>query len=174
MTETLEEPKFEKIEEHRRFEVRHYSDTIQARVSMSDIDRKDSSQGFRKIAGYIFGKNEHSQQIAMTAPVHLWKEENYGMMAFTMPSEYTISDLPLPNNSEVMITEVKGQVMAAMKFSGFSGRKKCLRKVKKLEEGLKIAGYIASGEPILAVYDNPATTLPFMRRNEILIPLKWY
>ena len=77
MTETLEEPKFEKIEEHRRFEVRHYSDTIQARVSMSDIDRKDSSQGFRKIAGYIFGKNKHSQQIAMTAPVHLWKEEEY-------------------------------------------------------------------------------------------------
>ena len=63
--------------------------------------------------------------------------------------------------------------MAAMKFSGFSGRKKCLRKVKKLEEGLEMAGYIASGESILAVYDNPATTLPFMRRNEILIPLKW-
>ena len=31
----------------------------------------------------------------------------------------------------------------------------------------------ASGDPILAVYDNPGTTLPFMRRNEIHLPVAW-
>ena len=32
-------------------------------------------------------------------------------------------------------------------------------------------GYEVSGPYRLAVYDNPGTTLPFMRRNEIHLPL---
>ena len=34
-------------------------------------------------------------------------------------------------------------------------------------------GLAPTGSPILAVYDNPGTTLPFMRRNEILLPIEW-
>jgi len=28
-----------------------------------------------------------------------------------------------------------------------------------------------SGPTLIAIYDNPTTTLPFLRRNEILIPI---
>jgi hypothetical protein len=34
-------------------------------------------------------------------------------------------------------------------------------------------GLTAHSETILAVYDNPTTTLPFMRRNEIIQPIEW-
>ena len=43
----------------------------------------------------------------------------------------------------------------------------------KLETLVQASGLTAEGAPVLAVYDNPGTTLPFMRRNEIHLPLNW-
>jgi len=41
----------------------------------------------------------------------------------------------------------------------------------RIEEGLRAAiereGYVATGPAVLAVYENPWTTVPFMRRNEL-------
>ena len=42
----------------------------------------------------------------------------------------------------------------------------------ELQKMVEEAGLVSSGPPMLAVYDNPTSTLPFMRRNEILIPLE--
>ena len=93
------------------------------------------------------------------------------MMAFIMPSEHEMSDLPIPNASEIELLPVKGGVFAAMKFSGFSGHSKRDRLIAKLLSLVEKEGLTAAGDAILAVYDNPTSTLPFMRRNEILLPL---
>lgn len=93
------------------------------------------------------------------------------MMAFIMPSEHEMSDLPMPNDSEIELLPVEGGVFAAMKFSGFSGHSKRDRLIAKLLRLVEKEGLTVAGEPILAVYDNPTSTLPFMRRNEILLPI---
>ena len=92
-------------------------------------------------------------------------------MAFIMPSEHEMSDLPMPNDSEIELLPVEGGVFAAMKFSGFSGHSKRDRLIAKLLRLVEKEGLTVAGEPILAVYDNPTSTLPFMRRNEILLPI---
>ena len=74
MSEELEEPDYEVTATHSGFEVRRYSDTIQARVRTEGTNWRGSSGGFRRIAGYIFGRNEREQMIAMTAPVHMWND----------------------------------------------------------------------------------------------------
>ena len=57
MAETYEEPEFEVLREYKRFEVRRYPDSIQARLLTPGTGWSGSSGGFRRIAGYIFGGN---------------------------------------------------------------------------------------------------------------------
>ena len=101
MSEQLEEPAYELLRKYREFEVRKYVDTIQARVSTDGMNYGESARPFRRIAGYIFGGNERQQSIAMTAPVHMWRSGEESLMAFTMPSEHKMEDLPKPNDSGV-------------------------------------------------------------------------
>ena len=42
----------------------------------------------------------------------------------------------------------------------------------KLADMVESEGLTPSGPFVLAVYDNPGTTLPFMRRNEIHLPIE--
>ena len=93
-------------------------------------------------------------------------------MAFTMPSEHELDDLPVPNDSGIKLLPIEGGVFAALRFSGFSGHSKRDRLISKLQSLLDKEGIVVAGEPILAVYDNPTTTLPFLRRNELLLPLE--
>ena len=172
MSEKLEEPKYDLIRSFDSFEIRLYHDTIQARVAAKDNISNSSSSGFRTIAGYIFGGNNSGQKITMTAPVHMWSDQGIMKMAFTMPSEYDLSDLPIPNNSSIEIVEVTGRLTAVMKFSGFTGEKKIEKLSNNLLKLISQNKLEAISSQVLAVYDNPWTTLPFLRRNEILIPIK--
>ena len=109
MSENLEEPDYEVIGSYSGFEVRRYSDTIQARVRTEGTNWRGSSVGFRRIAGYIFGRNDRQQMISMTGPVHMWEEDGGTMMAFTMPSEYSMEELPRPNDKGVTSSSSKSE-----------------------------------------------------------------
>ena len=173
MSEKLEEPTYEILQKYRGFEVRKYVDTIQARVSTNGMKYGESARPFRRIAGYIFGGNERQQSIAMTAPVHMWQSGDESLMAFTMPSEHKMKDLPKPNDSGVELIHVEGEVVAVLKFSGLSRPSKSLRLQNKLRKLVEAEGLTSSGNAKLAVYDNPMSTLPFLRRNEIHVPIEW-
>ena len=173
MSEYLEEPKFEILHEYSRFEVRKYVNTIQAQVSSPDSEDVSSSIHFREIANYIFGNNDKSQNISMTAPVQTWSQNNETLMAFTMPSKLSLEELPEPNNNRVKLREIEGDIVAVLKFSWFSGDTKTKKLIQKLQDLIKIEGLKQKGNPKLAVYDNPMTTLPFARRNEIHLPIEW-
>ena len=103
----------------------------------------------------------------------MWDTDSGPMMSFTMPSEHSIEDLPSPIDKGVRILEVDEYVVAVLPFSGLSRTSKAKRLMAKLEALVKASGLTVGGAPILAVYDNPGTTLPFMRRNEIHLPLDW-
>ena len=173
MVENYEEPAYEILQKYRSFEVRKYVDTIQARVSTDGMNYGESARPFRRIAGYIFGGNERQQSIAMTAPVHMWQSGEESLMAFTMPSEHKMQDLPKPNDSGVELLHVEGAAVAVLKFSGLSRPSKSQRLQKKLRKLVKSEGLTPCGSAKLAVYDNPMSTLPFMRRNEIHLPIEW-
>ena len=109
----------------------------------------------------------------MTAPVHMWQAEEGPMMSFIMPSEHALEDLPRPNDGDIEIAQGEGDVGAALRFSGFSRTPKARALMGKLTRMAEAEGLNPTVAPILAVYDNPGTTLPFMRRNEILLPIEW-
>tara|TARA_Y100001970_G_scaffold183336_1_gene222976 strand:+ start:3490 stop:4017 length:528 start_codon:yes stop_codon:yes gene_type:complete len=173
MAGNYEEPSYELLQKYPGFEVRKYSDTIQARVSTYGMNYGESARPFRRIAGYIFGGNERQQSIAMTAPVHMCDSGDESYMAFTMPSEHNMEDLPKPNDRGVELLHVQGEVVAVLKFSGLSRPSKSQRLQMKLRKLVESEGLTISGNSKLAVYDNPMSTIPFLRRNEIHIPIEW-
>lgn len=112
-----------------------------------------------------------SQKIAMTAPVSIKQEqqsEGKWLVQFAMPSQYTMQTLPKPNNPDVEIVEVPAQTYGVIKFSGLAGSEKVAEKTQKLQTWMQSQNLNNLSTPKLARY-NPPWTLPFMRRNEVMI-----
>ena len=171
MAGRIEEPSYEVLATHDGFEVRRYAPTVQARVQKAEPGQGSDGTAFRRVAGYIFGGNEVGMRIAMTAPVHLWEEDSASMLAFTMPSEHTLDALPQPHDGGVHLLNVEAHTVAVLAFSGLSRPAKVAKLVQRLQALVKAEGYEVSGPYRLALYDNPGTTLPFNRRNEIHLPV---
>jgi SOUL heme-binding protein len=184
-----EEPKYAVIEKEPPFEIRSYEPMIVAEVQVDgDLDGA-SGQGFRLIAAYIFGQNRVNEKIAMTAPVTVEerpsRSEKIAMTApvgiestagkwtvsFVMPAQYTMESIPKPTNSQVQLRQIPAVKKAVISFSGFYNEQKVAEKTLELEQWIKTHNLQPVGVPNFARY-NPPWTLPFMRRNEIMINLQ--
>ena len=68
MRSSIETPDYEVLRVlNRKAEIRRYPDLILAQTQLdSNTYSENSSLGFRRVAGYIFGGNEQGQKIAMT------------------------------------------------------------------------------------------------------------
>ena len=64
-----EEPTYTAERVTSRVEIRHYGPRIAAQTSVAADEVAARSDGFRRLAGYIFGGNQGREKIAMTAPV---------------------------------------------------------------------------------------------------------
>ena len=184
-----EEPKYAVLEKESPFEIRSYAPMIVAEVQVDgDLDEA-SSQGFRLIAAYIFGQNQVSEKIAMTAPVTVEdqsvKSAKIAMTApvgieskagkwtvsFVMPTEYTMESIPKPMSPQVQLRQIPAVKKAVISFSGFYNSQKVAEKTLELEQWMKSRNLQSIGSPNFARY-NPPWTLPFMRRNEVMITLR--
>jgi hypothetical protein len=142
------------------------------------------SAGFNPLADYIFGNNHGSdrismtapvtagraccQRISMTAPVTAQHAEDEYVVSFTMPSGYSLDDLPRPNNAAVSIESVDAHLAAVARFGGAFSGAKAAQVQTELESWIAGQGLKPVGEPVAAQYDAPWKP-GFARRNEIMI-----
>lgn len=187
---SVETLKYDVIEESGRIEVRVYKPYIAATTFVEGSDyKKVQNKAFKILAGYIFGDNIEKEEIAMTspvlqektasskkitmtAPVLQEKRRNGWAMTFSMPSKYSLKDLPKPNSDKISFKEVDSKKFVSIRFNGVSNIKKNKMNAEKLEAWIKNSGkYLAVSDPVFAGY-NPPWTLPYFRRNEILIEIK--
>lgn len=192
-----EEPDYTVLQKSEDFELRRYDSQIAAQTWVTGSQKEASNKGFKILADYIFGNNTapsgesskiamtspvkmqpqakgESAKIAMTAPVLMQQSDDAQgsgkkwRMQFIMPSKYTMQTLPKPNNDAITITQVPVKTYGVIAFSGLSGDKKVAEKTKALQDWMQTQNLTITGTPELARYD-PPWTLPFMRRNEIMI-----
>lgn len=184
-----EEPTYDTLRKYESFELRQYAPYIVAEtVVMGDFE-KVGNDAFRILAGYIKGNNRKREEIQMTAPVNQsplrTSGETIAMTApvisspqgenqrsyvfhFVMPSKYTLSTLPEPGDSRVIIRQVGKRLMAARTYSGTWSEESYKRNEAALLLAAKDAGLTVVGEPVFARYNSPFT-LWFLRRNEVLV-----
>lgn len=183
---SVEEPAYVVESVHDGWEIRRYAPTVEARVTLTGPYDAVITQGFRVLAGYIFGGNAPGASIAMTAPVSAQRAEGERIamtapvsataageeawtVAFTMPSSYTLETLPAPLDPRVTLVAVEGSRVAARRFGGWAIAGRVAEHQAALLAALQQAG-LHAGTPTVAQY-NPPWTLPPLRRNEILVPL---
>jgi hypothetical protein len=181
-----EEPPFTVQRQVRGVEIRHYGPRIAAETTIDADEEKARSEGFRRLAGYIFGGNTTKSKIAMTAPVAQQSSEKIAMTApvaaqrdgsgqwvirFFTPVEYTMETLPTPNDERVRLVDVPAETVAVLRYSGIASPEAVASHTGELLTTLRDNGFEPKGEPFSWFYD-PPWTIPFRRRNEVVVGLE--
>jgi hypothetical protein len=181
-----ERPKYRVLRSDGDCELRRYEPYIVAKTVIDTADMDEAStQGFRRLAGYIFGGNRAKQTMAMTAPVTTGASEKIAMtapvethrqgtsmvMTFMMPSVYTLETLPEPNDPRIVFETVPARTIAVVSFSGRWTEENFTEQTRELQAWIAREHLQASGEPVVARYDPPFMP-SFFRHNEIQIPVR--
>jgi SOUL heme-binding protein len=169
------------------YEIRTYAPHIVAQTTVSGGYEDALNNGFRIIAGYIFGGNTSNQKVAMTAPVTEGKvsgesiamtapvtsatEGDMRTVAFVMPKEYTLDTLPIPNDSRVKLVPMPERTMAVRSFSWYRSAVRVQKMEGELLAALKRDGISVVGAPTFAGYNAPWTP-PWMVRNEVMVEVE--
>ena len=180
----VEKPDYKVIQTERNIEIRQYEPMIIAEVEV-DGKREDAiREGFRLIADYIFGNNTVQRDIAMTAPVQQQESQKIAMTApvqqqstgrswqisFVMPSKYSMETLPEPKNDRVRLKEIMTKKFVVIKFSGTNSNENVTEHENQLMNYIEANQIKIIDSPKYAFYNAP-WTLPFMRRNEVMIEI---
>ena len=117
------------------------------------------NRGFRQLAGYIFGGNTQRESVKMTAPVmetSARKSESIKMtvpvmeslassgkriVAFTMPSSYTLDTLPKPSNANIHFRTIEKSRRAVLRYSWYATETRVEKTKKLLTDALTRDGY---------------------------------
>ena len=180
----IEEPRYQMLAQDGSFELREYSAYIVAETRVEAGFEDAGSLAFQRLFRYISGNNVAQQKIAMTAPVTQSGSEkikmtapvsqvadgNAYLVAFSLPSTYTLATVPKPLDPTVRIRQVPAQLVACWRYSGRWTESNYREHEVLLRERIKSRELVTRGDPVLARY-NPPFTPWFMRRNEVWIPV---
>ena len=172
-----EEPRYKIIKTYQEFEIRKYDDRLAVEIEYSNED-----SGFRYLFKYIAGANTNSDKIKMTVPVTqsvkidmttpVTQSVKNGkmLMQFFLPSKFTLENAPQPTDKRVSLVVIKGGYYAVIKYSGRLTNQNYQKHYKKLENYLNNNEIDFTKPGIRATYNGPFT-LPFLRRNEIMMKI---
>ena len=184
-----EEPHFIRQPLTDTVEIRQYGPRIAAETTVAEDEDRARSIGFRRLARYIFGANHRDEKISMTAPVSqqpnragdeiamtapVAQSRNSGgqwTIRFFMPSKWTMETLPAPDDDDVRLVTVPAETVAVLRFTGDRSPKAVASHAEDLAKTLQDNGIRPLGQSTAWFYD-PPWTLPFLRRNEIAIPVE--
>lgn len=171
----IEEPRYTVLVSDPPFEVRRYAAFTVAQTQIQGDFDAASRSGFRRIASYIFGENVQAElgaqrKISMTAPVTVTPDDQGWRVHFVMPAAETVQSLPKPLNSQVKLRPVAEHEVVSVRFGGLTTQTRVEEQTERLKAWAKTKNLKLSPTAQIARYDDPFT-LPWNRRNEILIDL---
>jgi len=176
-----EEPPHRVIARLGEVEIREYAPRLVAETEVDADENAARNEGFRRLAGYIFGANRGERRIAMTAPV-AQEPSRIAMTApvaqdpvaegfrirFFLPVGLTADTAPEPNDPRVRVTTLPAETFAVLRFTGSTDPAAVARNASSLRAMLAGSRWEAVGEATAWFYD-PPWTLPPLRRNEVAI-----
>ena len=143
------------------FEIRDYP-----ALAVASTPRGGDNESFKRLFGYISGANASKQKISMTTPVLMTGDE----MRFVMPAPLQTT-APQPANNQVKLQTLPPRRFGVYRYSGRAIPANERTALTKLTQWLDAAQIQHGKESAVAYYD-PPWTLPPLRHNEVLLPLK--
>ncbi len=181
------EPEYQVVRRDPPFEIRAYPPLTVAATSMEGDPGGASSGAFGRLFDYISGANAGSRKIEMTAPVVMQPSagveipmtapvlqrpgpQGAWQMFFVLPKGMSAETAPAPTNPAVTLDTLPARRVAVVTFSGLLREDNIDGARRDLAGWLAAQGLDQAGPAEVAGY-NPPWTLPWLRRNEILVPI---
>ena len=171
-----EEPAYTVVGQAGPAEIRRYEPRAAAETAVDGSEMAARSEGFQRLAGYIFGRNAGSSKIEMTAPVAQSAKiamtapvaQDGSVIRFFLPASLTAETAPRPLDDRVRIVTVPAETVAVLRYPGSTRPDVVAAQQARLIEVLAASPYKAEGAPFSWFYDPPWTLPPF-RRNEAVV-----
>lgn len=186
----VEEAAYTVVIKDDNFELRDYDPMVIVETTIDDDFENAGNKAFRRLFAYITGNNVANSEIAMTAPViadpagtsggtdiamtaPVLQQYSRGgwRYAFVLPADLTLETAPKPLDDNVKLAEVPAKKVAVVQFSGFWSEASMQDKTSQLKDWISVNNLTSSSEPRWAGY-NPPWTIPFLRRNEVMIDVQ--
>jgi hypothetical protein len=148
------------------------ANTTQQSVAMTTpVTEKPASTKGQTIAMTTPVVEAPAQKIAMTTPVTESPSDEGWTIRFFLPGNYTLQTIPKPTNTNVVISLTQPRTVAVIRFSGTVNHASLSKHEAMLREALLTQGKTPAGIAEYAFYNAPFT-LPFLRRNEIMLAIQ--
>ena len=169
-TSDIETPKYKVLKKYHRFELRQYESMMLATTNLgvASFDEK-SSEGFRTIASYIFGKNKSNEKIAMTAPV-IYHADSISTLSFVVPRSKTEESMPVPIDQNLTFVVQAPKLLAVLDFGGFINDEKLAARMAELKKAVLKEGFQIKGQGYYFGYNPPWQLIG--RKNEVAFELE--
>lgn len=131
----------------------------------------EADNGFMRLFRFITGSNEAKEKIAMTTPVFMSGSGSSNTMAFVMPVNMKVAEVPKPTDETLMVREQEPGRFAVLRFSGRRSTEHEAETLKQLEGWIKAQNLKAQSKPIYGYFDPPWTP-SFLRRNEVMLRIE--
>ncbi|MCA1653648.1 MAG: heme-binding protein [Sphingomicrobium sp.] len=178
-----DEPDYRTLRTDGDFQIRHYPEIVIAETIAHGPRKRSLSEGFRRLADYIFAKSRPGEELAMTVPVMqdagdpmasdppLFDDEIEGgwRTRFVMPAGRATDDLPEPPDQIELITMSPRRV-GVVSFAGRPDDRDLAEQEDRLRGWLARHGEKSQAEPEYAFYNSPMIPGP-LRRNEVWLAL---
>ncbi|MBN8903967.1 MAG: hypothetical protein BGO51_02425 [Rhodospirillales bacterium 69-11] len=187
-----EEPAYTVRDHVGQVEIRSYGPRVAVETT-GEGDREAASRAaFERLFAYIAGANARSETVAMTAPVQQAAPRGPAgedgrliamtapvqtvasgeglTMRFFLPASVAQSGAPNPDDPRVRLVSVPAETLAAYRFSGPLDEAARTSATRGLTEALASSRWAPQGAPSVYGYD-PPFTIPFLRRNEVVVPV---
>jgi len=187
---SVEEANYSVLIKDDSFELRNYEPMVIVETTIDDDFENAGNKAFRRLFAYISGENVTNSEIAMTAPViadpagtgdgakiamtapvlQLYSQGGW-RYAFVLPADFTLETSPKPLDKKVKLTQVPAKQVAVIQYSGLWSEQNMQDKTSELNNWMSANNLISASEPRWAGY-NPPWTIPFLRRNEVMIDVQ--
>ena len=140
--------------------------TYEAYAVAELTEERSDGDAFNILAAYLFGKNSEDKAMAMTMPVEMVD----GVMSFVLPKADADAP-PAPTDDKVTIGARPARTVVALPFPGVATPEEIERQRSKLADVLKAEGLEAADDSYTVLQYNSPFTIPWRRRNELVVAL---
>jgi hypothetical protein len=168
-------------------EIRRYEPRLAIEATVDGRNRDQAaSEAFRLLFRYITGANQSAAKIAMTTPVRTEAaSERIEMtapvqtatsasgtlsMRFFLPHAVASAGVPAPLDPRLHLVTIPATTIAALRYSGIDSEAARTQKRADLLAVLAGSPWKVDGDTFQMNYD-PPFTIPFLRRNEVAVPV---
>jgi hypothetical protein len=152
-----------------KFELRDYPALTVVETPMQSGGNGDGS--FMRLFGFITGRNATKQKISMTTPVFMAGGGTNRTMAFVLPAKLPTGQVPPPIDPTLTVRELPAGRFGVLRFSGGRSARHEADSLRQLQAWLTAQNLSAPATNPVFGYFDPPWTPPFLRRNEVMLPI---